>query len=60
MTVSRWGMAGVFRGHDTSKAVAAHMDVGPGAVSRLVGCVAVKGLVAASPTPPPGARTSSS
>ncbi|OIK06362.1 MarR family winged helix-turn-helix transcriptional regulator [Streptomyces monashensis] len=52
VTVSQWGvMASVFHGHDTTKAVAAHMDIDPGAVSRLVDRLAAKGLVRREPDP---------
>ncbi|MFF8727129.1 MarR family winged helix-turn-helix transcriptional regulator [Streptomyces sp. NPDC015171] len=52
VTVSQWGvMAGVFHGHDTTKAVAAHMDIDPGAVSRLVDRLTAKGLVRREPDP---------
>ncbi|MGW3205580.1 MarR family winged helix-turn-helix transcriptional regulator [Streptomyces sp. NPDC001135] len=52
VTVSQWGvMVSVFHGHDTTKAVAVHMDIDPGAVSRLVDRLAVKGLVRREPDP---------
>ncbi|KUN09221.1 hypothetical protein AQI95_05075 [Streptomyces yokosukanensis] len=52
VTVSQWGvMISVFHGHDTTKAVAAHMDIDPGAVSRLVDRLAVKGLIRREPDP---------
>ncbi|MFI1767146.1 MarR family winged helix-turn-helix transcriptional regulator [Streptomyces sp. NPDC020800] len=52
VTVSQWGvMISVFHGHDTTKAVAAHMDIDPGAVSRLVDRLAAKGLMGREPDP---------
>ncbi|MFI5972872.1 MarR family winged helix-turn-helix transcriptional regulator [Streptomyces sp. NPDC051452] len=52
VTVSQWGvMISVHHGHDTTKAVAAHMDIDPGAVSRLVDRLAVKGLIRREPDP---------
>ncbi|WP_369394265.1 MarR family winged helix-turn-helix transcriptional regulator [Streptomyces sp. CG1] len=52
VTVSQWAvMAGVSHGHDTTKAVAAHMDIDPGAVSRLVDRLAAKGLIRREPDP---------
>ncbi|MEU6772331.1 MarR family transcriptional regulator [Streptomyces sp. NPDC046759] len=52
VTVSQWGvMVSVFHGHDTTKAVAAHMDIDPGAVSRLVDRLTAKGLVRREPDP---------
>ncbi|MFF3915950.1 MarR family winged helix-turn-helix transcriptional regulator [Streptomyces sp. NPDC001852] len=52
VTVSQWGvMISVFHGHDTTKAVAAHMDIDPGAVSRLVDRLAAKDLVRREPDP---------
>ncbi|MET8446801.1 MarR family transcriptional regulator [Streptomyces sp. NPDC005209] len=52
VTVSQWGvMVGVFHGHDTTKAVAAHMDIDPGAVSRLVDRLMAKGLIRREPDP---------
>ncbi|GHE08469.1 MarR family winged helix-turn-helix transcriptional regulator [Streptomyces alanosinicus] len=52
VTVSQWGvMVSVFHGHDTTKAVAAHMDIDPGAVSRLVDRLAGKGLIRREPDP---------
>ncbi|MER6565525.1 MarR family transcriptional regulator [Streptomyces sp. NPDC001093] len=52
VTVSQWGvMVSVFHGHDTTKAVAAHMDIDPGAVSRLVDRLAAKGLIRREPDP---------
>ncbi|ANP51515.1 hypothetical protein AVL59_19585 [Streptomyces griseochromogenes] len=50
VTVSQWGvMISVFHGHDTTKAVAAHMDIDPGAVSRLVDRLAAKSLMRREP-----------
>ncbi len=50
VTVSQWGvMISVYEGHDTTKAVAAHMDIDPGAVSRLVDRLAAKGLIRREP-----------
>uniref|UniRef100_UPI0036A6D9A0 MarR family winged helix-turn-helix transcriptional regulator n=1 Tax=Streptomyces sp. NPDC059680 TaxID=3346904 RepID=UPI0036A6D9A0 len=52
VTVSQWGvMASVIHGHDTTKAVAAHMDIDPGAVSRLVDRLVAKGLIRREPDP---------
>ncbi|MGV4980999.1 MarR family winged helix-turn-helix transcriptional regulator [Streptomyces sp. NRAIS4] len=52
VTVSQWGvMISVFHGHDTTKAVAAHMDIDPGAVSRLVDRLMAKGLIRREPDP---------
>ncbi|WP_333778315.1 MarR family winged helix-turn-helix transcriptional regulator [Streptomyces sp. IBSBF 3136] len=52
VTVSQWGvMISVYHGHDTTKAVAAHMDIDPGAVSRLVDRLAAKGLIRREPDP---------
>ncbi|MEV6839598.1 MarR family transcriptional regulator [Streptomyces sp. NPDC051133] len=52
VTVSQWGvMISVFHGHDTTKAVAAHMDIDPGAVSRLVDRLAAKDLIRREPDP---------
>ncbi|MER6546288.1 MarR family transcriptional regulator [Streptomyces sp. NPDC001250] len=52
VTVSQWGvMVSVFHGHDTTKAVAAHMDIDPGAVSRLVDRLMAKGLIGREPDP---------
>ncbi|MGW4567302.1 MarR family winged helix-turn-helix transcriptional regulator [Streptomyces sp. NPDC004561] len=52
VTVSQWGvMTSVFDGHDTTKAVAAHMDIDPGAVSRLVDRLVAKDLVRREPDP---------
>ncbi|MEU5540669.1 MarR family transcriptional regulator [Streptomyces sp. NPDC020362] len=52
VTVSQWGvMISVFHGHDTTKAAAAHMDIDPGAVSRLVDRLAAKGLMGREPDP---------
>ncbi|QHA02621.1 MarR family transcriptional regulator [Streptomyces broussonetiae] len=52
VTVSQWGvMISVFHGHDTTKAVAAHMDIDPGAVSRLVDRLAAKSLIRREPDP---------
>ncbi|MGW2646274.1 MarR family winged helix-turn-helix transcriptional regulator [Streptomyces sp. NPDC001393] len=52
VTVSQWGvMISVFHGHDTTKAVAAHMDIDPGAVSRLVDRLVAKDLVRREPDP---------
>ncbi|MGW7528337.1 MarR family winged helix-turn-helix transcriptional regulator [Streptomyces sp. NPDC054783] len=52
VTVSQWGvMVSVFHGHDTTKAVAAHMDIDPGAVSRLVDRLVAKGLIRREPDP---------
>ncbi|MEU8587300.1 MarR family transcriptional regulator [Streptomyces sp. NPDC048664] len=52
VTVSQWGvMIGVFHGEDTTKAVASHMDIDPGAVSRLVDRLVAKGLLRREPDP---------
>ncbi|MEU6069763.1 MULTISPECIES: MarR family winged helix-turn-helix transcriptional regulator [Streptomyces] len=52
VTVSQWGvMVSVFHGHDATKAVAAHMDIDPGAVSRLVDRLVAKELVRREPDP---------
>lgn len=52
VTVSQWGvMISVFHGHDTTKAVATHMDIDPGAVSRLVDRLAAKSLMRREPDP---------
>ncbi|MEU7428162.1 MarR family transcriptional regulator [Streptomyces sp. NPDC040750] len=52
VTVSQWGvMISVHHGHDTTKAVAAQMDIDPGAVSRLVDRLVVKGLIRREPDP---------
>ncbi|MFJ9817391.1 MarR family winged helix-turn-helix transcriptional regulator [Streptomyces sp. NPDC101151] len=52
VTASQWGvMASVFHGHTTTKAVAQHMAIDPGAVSRLVDRLAAKGLVRREPDP---------
>ncbi|WP_354644370.1 MarR family winged helix-turn-helix transcriptional regulator [Kitasatospora camelliae] len=52
VTVSQWGvMAAVFHGHGTTTAVARHMDIDPGAVSRLVDRLIAKGLLRREPDP---------
>lgn len=52
VTVSQWGvMIGVFHGQDTTKAVASHMDIDPGAVSRLVDRLVAKNLIRREPDP---------
>ncbi|MFJ9415528.1 MULTISPECIES: MarR family winged helix-turn-helix transcriptional regulator [unclassified Streptomyces] len=52
VTVSQWGvMVSVFHGQDTTKAVASHMDIDPGAVSRLVDRLMAKQLIRREPDP---------
>ncbi|MFE1878489.1 MarR family winged helix-turn-helix transcriptional regulator [Streptomyces diastatochromogenes] len=52
VTVSQWGvMVSVFHGHTTTKAVAQHMAIDPGAVSRLVDRLVAKGLIRREPDP---------
>ncbi|MFJ3231235.1 MarR family winged helix-turn-helix transcriptional regulator [Streptomyces sp. NPDC086787] len=52
VTASQWGvMASVFHGHVTTKAVARHMAIDPGAVSRLVDRLVAKSLIRREPDP---------
>lgn len=44
-------MASVFHGHTTTKAVAQHMAIDPGAVSRLVDRLVAKDLIRREPDP---------